>query len=1150
MRKKKNAKANEKLSYYSIKGHKAILTIYALLTLILSILFFVALLRFCFWMFGLVSILRVGLNQDVSYLVNFLGGLIGVVVGFFADAIFISRLQHLKKYKSLLNLLNKELNDVKNTIKYIWGVETLLNNQNIINILKKSRLLTDNGEIESLENISKFNNYLMQYSPEEKDFYNSLFQALKCVFKDKEVINEIRKNTKNFNLQGFNKNINLYELINHFTEHSEENFNYQILSSALSLCLALNANNITKISAPILENIVCSPEGIATFYNLPRYTFWSEEQGNFAKELQFFYHSIKTFENNFNTKKSWEFLLICKDLIDRIDKFQKVTDREYFNSDICDYLKSLAIEYYGQEVFDNENMLTEEDFIKYLVKKDYLGLRVKKLKRLTRFENCTINRNYVRYELKLSLINKLLPDGKSTRKYKKGYLEDDHHNILRKKFILKFEKDKYLLQNTAEYSLKNLLTENYKAYDTQSVISMTSIHNYEHSHNYDLSDFAFSTRYFSSGIKKFINETVKTEINEETADKCLQALKLKSYIINEKIEIISRIFKDITTIRPRKFDDIVETQQKGELTALGKDSLGKTINKIIISSYNQGMNKSETILKIISPIGSYKNRLLQYIYLKLKTLKKQKFPVFYLDISKYENEFDSNSIYSDFDTIYEIINDYYPDKNYSPAPLIILDNVREFHCGINEVYSQINDFLKFRIKSYKLIVGCDALYTLNSDQQYKLPFQRVKSVINIASMNISREKESIDFIKNCLLLNDKSITDVKAIESREKLIKLNFYMLDAYWLLKILKQTKNFTTDSINILYLYDYGLFKYTIDKGKVWYDKLAESVYAFEYESQHFDTTQLCSNKWKLAREHRSMIDYLVARHYVILLRETILPKDEYTIIQNLGSKLNLFLPKSVNRFIVHELSNNDIQNLIFFCMRNIEIIKNYPKFECQVAYILGEKGGEYLVDAKKVLQEIKKHLPIVVKTDSEIKQKVFTQRCIAMGLGRLGDNISFSKYLKTIIPSHQKYNIVADDVNRAFHLDYYGDTNKCLNLNSSFSDYSDDISKGVNTFRKLQIDMSEKIDRYVELDNGRKNIFMLQMITYCSLIKARNYNFDSSTKDEEFLNHILNDIKSLSVKTEHIVDAWFHKRSNNYIIEFLINFFSDAAKKVANK
>ncbi|MCH5350895.1 MAG: hypothetical protein J1F39_02875 [Clostridiales bacterium] len=1166
MRKRdKSQQSADKLSYYSIRKHKALLWLYALLTLALSVAFFIGLIRLLFWVFTFFPILNIGTEAepDYTYLADFLGGLIGVVAGFIGDSVFISRLQHLRRYKSLLNLLNIELNDVRNTIKKIWGVGAITGNPQIKNVLKAANIINDNDEV-VFDNVEITTQKLIRYDVKDKAFYDRLFDALKKVFTNPKLLNGIRRTVKQLEL---NEEVKIYELRAYFENTKKGPYDKKYLRSALSYCCKIG--RITKLSVPVLENIVNSGDEIAIFYNLPRYTFWSEEQGNFARELQFIFHTIENFEENHKTRPSWEFLPICMDLLGRINHFQNVSDKQYYQSDVIDFLKDFVYALASAPKSPDYRKITDDDkLIKELVGKEYSGIKIEKIKKkkfidkhpriaafipLHPFLRPAINKNYIRYTVVLSDAN---AKGKKT-----GGTVKYGNIVLPSKITVKFEKEKFLSSDVAEPTLLYLLEKADDIFDTQSPLIMVSASDTPgEAQKQPPNAFSFSSKFFSSNVKSFLAEKcgVSTIRGLE-----YNLIKWSDIIpaVNANLKNFSKIFKDITTVPPVGGPDApryIKTKIVGILNTLDED-LHEGIETLIAKNRKKGL-----ILKINGPIGSYKNRLLQYVCLKLQSVNINS-NVFYIDVSKYENDFDIGAITDDFEKIKEII-DLHKDSN-KEKPLFFIDNVREFHCGINHIYTQICSFLENDVKDYRLILGCDILYTLNSEQKEKSAFHDLKKlapgemddtpVINISPMNIARTEECIEFIQNCSIVCGGPSDRETATAIRAELFRLNFYTLDAYWLIKVLKRTDYLKNYSKDILTLYDIGLLKYTPEMDKKQYDDLAKSVYAFEYENQHFNYSELCNNNWTLAREHRSMIDYLVARHYITLLRETILPQNEYTVIRNLGGRLNLFLPKSVNRFVTCELSNNDVYNLILFCDRNIDLINNYPKFECQVSYILRVLGERYLTASVNLLNKMEKRLNDGLNqsmsgdnsnrtmSDAETRQNLFLSRCIAIALGSLGVEKKFLDYIKTIVYTSEKtYNPMADDVNRAFHLDYYGDTYKCLDLTGSFEGYEDkDTTRGVNTFRKLRMDISGGIASAKE-QKAIKPILILQMVTYCSLLKTRKYKFKSLANNEDFIGTL----KSIynfpaEVKKRDKDNDWFDR--NKYIVKYFNEIYGNAPK-----
>lgn len=711
----------------------------------------------------------------------------------------------------------------------------------------------------------------------------------------------------------------------------------------------------------------------------------------------------------------------------------------------------------------------------------------------------------------------------------------------------------------------------------------------------NISSFAFSSKFLSKGIKEYIKKSTGFEIKEDNADNCIKKLSIEG--IGNKIAKVSKIYKDITTVPGLsllpKAKHKISIKKQGEITVLDEDCIGDIIWKIIYNSYDLHSHKPEDLLIIQSPIGSYKNRLLQYVFLKLN--KEAKFPIFYIDVSKYEYLDDKsaliNLIEGDLSIIKNILKRHYfvpeqkrqsikrnlkPPKgleNNRAAPLFILDNVREFNCGVNDGYEKIKKFLNSLNTNdegellselncgYKLVIGSDVCYTINNTNK-SMPFfekletkdahifYKVKNALSITSMNLNRHKESVDFINNCISFfkDDSSYKGIKKnIDGeiiREKLITKEFYTLDAYWLLNVLSKTSALTENIETILKIYDEAIFYYSSSMGKSQYDTLASSVYRFEYDVENFDPEELHVSHWKIAREHRSVVDYLVARHYIILLKAPINLTDEVQIRKNICScLLNLIFPKSINRFIIWQFTSNDINMLITFCEKFNSIIKDYVNFQCQIAYLLGVRQTSGLsTRAVNILSRMKEDLNTTYTNLKETDRRhyVFALRCVNVSLGRLGDTENFQEYLVSILP--QNYSSVfrdeaADDINRAFHLNYYGDCNVGLKPSENFGNFKDDKQKGVNTFRKLLLDCESKLKKYNSLSLGEKNILLLQFYTYCRLLEVRNYQFLQPTKDEDFVNGLYKILEQFLIELNK--DKDFRSKISGCIISYFKDF-----------
>ena len=113
--------------------------------------------------------------------------------------------------------------------------------------------------------------------------------------------------------------------------------------------------------------------------------------------------------------------------------------------------------------------------------------------------------------------------------------------------------------------------------------------------------------------------------------------------INNTIDELSAIYKDLTFldddgiyINLKKATELFKVENKDDKLAI--NDIGSAIYSVLSDSFKI-QEDSQRLLIIESPLGSYKNRLLKNIYLKVATqeLKNDVLP-FYINVSKYEEE--------------------------------------------------------------------------------------------------------------------------------------------------------------------------------------------------------------------------------------------------------------------------------------------------------------------------------------------------------------------------------------------------------------------------------------------------------------------------------------------------------------------------------
>lgn len=571
--------------------------------------------------------------------------------------------------------------------------------------------------------------------------------------------------------------------------------------------------------------------------------------------------------------------------------------------------------------------------------------------------------------------------------------------------------------------------------------------------------------------------------------------------IIDKIKRISLIYKDIATfpyLKNRIGKGIKESKKEllgksSNLTILADDA---NLGTLIFSLLEEGiLDDSRILLEIISPIGSYKNRLLQYIYLRVITDYNSTVLPLYIDVSKLEEYSEENKLkfigyFSSGGRIEEIMK-----KDETKTPLLILDNVRYFQCGQNNTYKFINDFLEKNV-NVKVIIGGDSIFTFNYNRVKANPFlnydyEKKYNRIKITSLNMTRKEECIEFISNCINFFKEEYANISKFESNDVWNKLSgakrsdgydleFYTLDAYNLIKLLKELDNNKIRQ-SVCMEDIYSLEEIT--------PEVTRMAYLYEYTK---DNCRINYNEqwWAIVKQHRTFLDYLIAKHYFFCLQEAIEKNDIDKIPK-------VVLPKNITRFLIQIILNEKREDGNWFYIEIINFVKNNfcrfdLKVKSQMSFILGRVPDDGKDLARNVLREIKLDDTIKINPKNnreECARRMFVQRSISISLIYLGDVDELKLYINLLFND-----IMADEINRGFHLDYYGDVSTFLNKGTWGVSLEDDLSKGMNTFRKLDINIKNLIHsyKYGKATLKDKCILIMQFVTYYKLLEARKYCF----------------------------------------------------------
>ena len=615
--------------------------------------------------------------------------------------------------------------------------------------------------------------------------------------------------------------------------------------------------------------------------------------------------------------------------------------------------------------------------------------------------------------------------------------------------------------------------------------------------------FKFSRKFFTTGIndqitnKFMLSDLLLEDLDKDTYFRSSEKIVKK---IKPVLQSMSKIYKDITTFPV--FEDAVKDNicKDGILTILQNEiGLGQHMIDIVKSHYtDKNANSSDNdekansgdkyILFMQGPVGSYKNRLLQYVYLSLcgefaKDDYSIKVPVFYIDFSKYESSSKDFDIEKDIETIKGIIN------SHQVPPLFILDNVRGFEFG-----NITNKYEKFReqivCKNCKLIVSRDVDFNRNGYRFLPMQFgveADYKNKISITSISVNKTKYCKDFINACVAYfkqtGDIGDSKLKSDDIYRCLVEMEETAIDAYQIRLIIDVIINAISEQRNdldVVTIYSRILASIT-NKSEIY-----QTAYEYEY------TNKDCINnipEWCKIIKHRSTLDYCIAQYYVQQLTNII-----QNNLQGSYNVPNAIFYKGINRFIVPQVNSMGwgVYEYIEKCYneyQNNEIIENKTPELSQLFYILGKYDKrDYSERATTLLQTIKNN---VNQSQSLTLRKRFLLRTIYVSLIWRGDKTSAFEYFKELIVEEGATLSEAAKINMGFHLVYYDDTNVGFGENS-MPDYTTvDVRRCLNTLRKLLTEIGSKSSEAMDL------IGVLHLITVCHILKENIKNISEGGK-----------------------------------------------------
>ncbi|MBQ2723679.1 MAG: HD domain-containing protein [Clostridia bacterium] len=548
--------------------------------------------------------------------------------------------------------------------------------------------------------------------------------------------------------------------------------------------------------------------------------------------------------------------------------------------------------------------------------------------------------------------------------------------------------------------------------------------------------------------------------------------------IKQKIDQLSLVYKDVTTIKKQ--------EQVQSFESVADSLLG------IFSNVEQSANKR--LAKIKGPLGSYKNRLLQYLYLYLQKSQQNVLP-FYVDLAMYERDALlsqgnalSTRVKMDFEEISAI------SEKAKEIPLIIVDSVRNFSSGKNHLYPIVNSFLEKL--NCKYVISLDTDFTVNPRQlinPHPLATTNFDYFVRIRSLKLYNKQASMDFLQNCIKAFDIQIASGLQIEQiYNQFFKANLLSLDAYWTAQLLQKWQNYLGNEDSDIGTMYYALAMDAVGHRVSELDYASKLAFEYEYGSLEFtDSDFFFDPKWQLIRKHRSVLDYLIARHYV---------KEFETTLEEVanGNKNNLkffdmVLPKSVTRFVTKMISQiSGYENKILqLAKSSYDELPGFCKSE--MTFWLGRMKShgckeESVQLLKEIVEKEKKNYFATQNGNlTEKRMSAFLLRGAYVSAIYREDKRYLKEYIESLL-----WDDVANGVNRGFHLEYYGD--KLYVPGNDQLNFVDDLTKGEATLRFICLSLSKRMEQYYSFNI----VAILELFTLCSLIQARIESSDPKTLD----------------------------------------------------
>lgn len=593
--------------------------------------------------------------------------------------------------------------------------------------------------------------------------------------------------------------------------------------------------------------------------------------------------------------------------------------------------------------------------------------------------------------------------------------------------------------------------------------------------------------------QKLMNEINKTENNvnkiyDNTLFQNLHEFIIKNYIkeryrkqkpSGQDLEIFSDLFKLCI--------DVFDNEKKVE------------INKNIFDFVREDIltQKQENLIKIEGPDGTGKSTFLSilYIYLYLYCEKNGfSFCPFYINLHYYDividditsnNQAVKDKMYDDLQKLKCLVQ-IYPDIPY----IIIIDGNENYFRTTLKSANYFNEFIK-EISAHKKIVCIGEKTNVHAYRErkvYPYMYARMNYTFKFKSINKYEVEKWDNFIKYFTYIekNEKLLGEIKNYLDKFDLEEVDLNVLNVFkdcYDSDVLKGLNSISD-------LYKNYCMAYLKDMDD--FEDSAKMSYEYFMTSKKFSQNEIANNnkKWNLVHQHKTISNFLIAYYFV-------------SKVKNYNGKkeikcLEFLFPMDVNIFIKPLINENlEIQELVFDKCKQI-YFEGKILAKSQALYMMGRITNKIMkADILAVLEGYYDniHKQLEVPGDSKGRDLQLLLRSVIISLVYLGKKDKREEYLKMLL----NYPI-ANQINRGFHLEYYGDILR--KPDNRIYNYNDDGTGNIDITYNMLLN---RIKHYLTSVNGTEDLnFQINLFTLCSLIQVR---LGKNNLPQEYIHNFLN-------------------------------------------